>query len=134
MHSTGIISRWRQRIARPPNSAGTSVAEMTWLGTTSASCPNHHSDSRVRIVPLSGTGVGSTTSYTDTRSEATSTISSPSPYTSRTLPECSSSTALRYRYPVHGGGTRGQLRCLVHPGGRHGVHHLRDRARVGRAD
>jgi hypothetical protein len=52
----------RHRIARPANSAGTSVDEMTWFGTTSASCSNHHSDSRVRIAPLSGIGVGSTTS------------------------------------------------------------------------
>src|SRR5215469_5481834 len=36
-------------------------------------------------------GVGSTTSYTLTRSEATSRMSSPSAYTSRILPECSSS-------------------------------------------
>ena len=49
-------------MARPAHSAGTSVAEMTWLGTTSASCSNHHSESWVRIAPLSGTGVGSITS------------------------------------------------------------------------
>ena len=42
--------------------AGTSVADTTWLGTMSASRSNHHSDSWVRIRPLSGIGVGSTTS------------------------------------------------------------------------
>ena len=62
MHSTGTISSRRQRIARPGHSAGTSVAEITWLGTRSASRSNHHSDSWVRIAPLSGIGVGSTTS------------------------------------------------------------------------
>ena len=45
-------------MARPANSAGTSVAEITWLGTMSASWSNHHSESRVRILPLSGIGVG----------------------------------------------------------------------------
>ena len=62
MHSTGTMSSRRHRIARPANSAGTSVAEITWFGTRSASCSNHHSDSRVRTAPLSGIGVGSTTS------------------------------------------------------------------------
>ena len=62
MHSTMTISRRSQRTARPAHSAGTSVAEMTWLGTTSASWSNHQSDSWVRILPLSGIGVGSTTS------------------------------------------------------------------------
>src|SRR5215469_12364360 len=52
----------RQRIARSANSAGTSTAEMTWWGTRSASRSNHHSDSWVRMAPLSGIGVGSTTS------------------------------------------------------------------------
>ncbi len=62
MHSTGTMSRRRHRIARPAHSGGTSVAEMTWFGATSASWPNHHSDSWVRILPLSGIGVGKITS------------------------------------------------------------------------
>ena len=33
---------------------GTSDAEITWFGTMSASWPNHHSDSWVKILPLSG--------------------------------------------------------------------------------
>ena len=37
MHSTGTMSSRRHRIARPAHSAGTSVAEMTWFGTTLAS-------------------------------------------------------------------------------------------------
>ncbi len=61
-HSTGTISSRRHRIARPANSGGTSVAEITWLGTRSASCSNHHSDSAVSSLPLSGIGVGRTTS------------------------------------------------------------------------
>ena len=78
MHSNGTISRRRHRIARPSNSAGTSVDDTRWFGTTSASWPNHHTDSCVSSAPLSGIGVGSTMSYTDTRSEATSSRSSPS--------------------------------------------------------
>src|SRR5690242_17245714 len=94
MHSTGSIdSRW-QRTARPVHSGGTSAEETTWFGTTSASRSNHHSESWVRTAPLSGICVGSTTSKTEIRSEATSSRSSPSAQTSRTLPECSSSTTL----------------------------------------
>jgi len=78
MHSNGTISRRRQRIARPSNSAGTSVADTRWFGTMSLSWPNHHTESWVSSAPLSGIGVGSTTSYTDTRSDATSSRSSPS--------------------------------------------------------
>jgi hypothetical protein len=51
---------------------------MTWFGTRSASLANHHDESRVSTRPLSGTGVGSTTSYTETRSEATRIRSPPS--------------------------------------------------------
>ena len=60
---------------------------------------NHHSDSWVRIAPLSGIGVGSTTSYTETRSDATRIRSSPSAYTSRTLPRYSSSTQQVLAHP-----------------------------------
>ena len=49
-------------MARPAHSGGTSEAEITWFGTMSASWPNHYSDSWVKILPLSGIGVGSTTS------------------------------------------------------------------------
>ena len=62
MHSTGTIDSRRQRIARPANSAGTSVRETTWWGAMSASWSNHHSESAVKRRPLSGIGVGSTTS------------------------------------------------------------------------
>src|SRR5262249_25235684 len=72
----------------------TSVAEMTWFGTTSASWSNHHRLSWVSTFPLSGTSVGKTTSKAETRSEATRMRSSPSAYTSRTLPEWSSSMRL----------------------------------------
>jgi hypothetical protein len=72
-----MVSR-RQRTARPANSAGTSVVDRTWFGTRSASRANHHDESRVSTRPLSGIGVGSTTSYTDTRSDATRISSSPS--------------------------------------------------------
>ena len=44
------------------------------------------------MAPLSGIGVGRITSYTETRSDATRIRSSPSAYTSRTLPRCSNST------------------------------------------
>src|SRR5256885_10724345 len=43
-HSTGTMASLRHRIARPANCGGTSVLEMTWSGTTSASCSNHHSE------------------------------------------------------------------------------------------
>ena len=49
-------------MARPAHCRGTSVAEITWLGMMSLSRSNHHSDSWVRMRPLPGTGVGSTTS------------------------------------------------------------------------
>ncbi len=62
MHSTGIMSSRRHLSARPFHSAGTSVAESTWFGITSASWSNHHSESWVRIAPLPGIGVGRMTS------------------------------------------------------------------------
>jgi len=45
MHSTITMSSRRQRIARPAHCSGTSVAEITWFGTTAASWSNHHKDS-----------------------------------------------------------------------------------------
>src|SRR4051812_37083015 len=65
--------------------------EMTWLGTTSASCSNHHSERPVSTAPLSGIAVGRITSKADIRSLATSSSwSSPTAYRSLTLPECRS--------------------------------------------
>jgi hypothetical protein len=75
-HTLRLSSR-RHRIARPFHSGGTSSLT-TWFGTRSSSRRNHHNDSCVRIAPLSGIGVGNTTSYTDTRSDATKITSSPS--------------------------------------------------------
>src|SRR6266511_2367952 len=95
MHSIWIISSRRQRMARPAHSGGTSAAEITWLGTTSASRANHHSESWVRILPLSRIGVGRTTSYTDTRSDATSTTS---------LPAVGTTVACRHGGPRSGTG------------------------------
>ena len=71
MHSTGSISRRRTSTARPATASGTSV-ETTWLGTTSASCSNHHSDSCVRTLPLSGISLSRMWSNAEIRSEATS--------------------------------------------------------------
>ena len=63
MHSTGSIFSLRTRSARPRNSSGTpSVAEMKWFGTMSRVSPNHSTESPVSTRPLSGIGVGWTTS------------------------------------------------------------------------
>ncbi len=62
MHSTGSICSRRHLMARPAHCAGMSPPTMTWLATTSVSCQNHHRDSWVSTLPLSGMGVGSTTS------------------------------------------------------------------------
>ncbi len=48
-----------------------SSADTRWCGTRSASRSNHQTDSAVSTRPLSGIGVGSTTSYAETRSLAT---------------------------------------------------------------
>ncbi len=63
-------------------------SETRWFGTIEAVCENQNAESPVSTRPLSGIGVGSTTSNAEIRSEATS-ASSPSPasYSSRTLPE-----------------------------------------------
>ena len=47
---------------------------------------NQNTDRPVRTLPLSGIGVGSTTSYAEMRSEATISRRSPRSYISRTLP------------------------------------------------
>jgi len=58
-----------------------------WFGTIFAVRPNQKFDSCVRTLPLSGIGVGSTTSNADRRSDATITSwSGPASYTSRTFP------------------------------------------------
>src|SRR5690606_7922609 len=62
------------------------------FGATCASWSNHHSESWVSSLPLPGIGVGSTTSKTETLSDATRITSGPSAYTSRILPEWISST------------------------------------------
>lgn len=61
---------------RPAHSAGApsgSSVEITWFGTRSLICPNHQSDSCVRIRPLSGMSLGSTQSKAEVRSLATMT-------------------------------------------------------------
>ena len=50
---------------------------------------NQNRESAVSTLPLSGIGVGSTTSNADMRSDATSSSRSPNPYSSRTFPEAS---------------------------------------------
>jgi hypothetical protein len=83
----------RTSIARPataPAVSGKSVGshEIAWFGTMPAVRSNHHHDNAVSTRPLSGMSSGSTTSYTDTRSDATiSNRSWPASYNSRTLPE-----------------------------------------------
>ena len=56
MASIWSISSRRTMTARPATDSGTSV-DSTWWGTRSASWSNHHSDSRVSTIPLSGIGV-----------------------------------------------------------------------------
>src|SRR4051794_19200780 len=51
---------------------------------------NQNADRPVRTLPLSGIGVGCTTSYVEIRSEATMRMRSPRSYISRTLPLASS--------------------------------------------
>ena len=60
-HSTGYMSRRLTRSARPSASAGTS-SERKWLGTMSRVVSNQKTDIWVSTLPLSGIGVGRTTS------------------------------------------------------------------------
>ena len=60
-HSTGYMSSLRARIARSVTSSGTS-SEMKWLGTMSPLISNQKIDIWVNTFPLSGIGVGITTS------------------------------------------------------------------------
>src|SRR3954447_9600479 len=88
MHSTGSIFSRRTRRARPRYPAGTpSVADTKWFGTMSRVNPNQSTESPVSTLPLSGMGVGWTTSYVEMRSEATMSRRSPRSYISRTFPD-----------------------------------------------
>src|SRR4051812_36127032 len=64
-----------------------------WLRTSPRVRSNQKSESPVSTRPLSGIGVGSTTSNAEMRSEATISRRSPKPYISRTLPEATCSEA-----------------------------------------
>jgi hypothetical protein len=61
-HSTGTISSRSTSIPRPRTSSGTSVYETRWLGQISSVSPSQNAVSPVSILPLSGIGVGWTTS------------------------------------------------------------------------
>src|SRR5687767_22763 len=98
-HSMSIRSHRRTYTARPSRSAcernGSGNFEISvstrWFGTICAVCANQKFESCVSTLPLSGIGVGSTTSNAERRSLATITrCSSPASYTSRTLPSRSS--------------------------------------------
>ncbi len=79
---------------RPRTASGTLV-DSRWLAHRSRNWSSHHSDIWVSTTPLSGTGVLSTWSYAEMRSEATRSIrcscakpvsGSSGAYNSRTLP------------------------------------------------
>src|SRR5439155_11685828 len=57
-----------------------------WFGTMSAVRSNQYADRPVSTAPLSGIGVGRTTSYAEIRSDATITIPACVRYMSRTFP------------------------------------------------
>src|SRR3954451_15801427 len=87
-HSTGSMSSLRTTSARPRTSSGTpSVALRKWLGTIWPVRSNQKTLSAVSTLPLSGMGVGWTTSYVEMRSEATINRRSPRSYISRTFPD-----------------------------------------------
>ena len=98
MISTGSGAARRQIIERPRSSSAVMPAHASgrvagsvpsrWSGTRPPVSPNQKRDRPVSTRPLSGIGVGSTTSNAEMRSEATSSSrSSSSAYRSRTLPE-----------------------------------------------
>src|SRR5436305_13700753 len=58
-----------------------------WLRTIPRVRSNQKRESPVRTRPLSGIGVGSTTSNAEMRSDATSSSRSPNAYSSRTFPD-----------------------------------------------
>src|SRR5215212_11071867 len=81
------MSSLRTTIARPRTSSGTpSVTDSMWFGTSSSVSSNQNVESPVSTAPLSGIGVGWTTSYVEIRSEATIRIRSRRSYISRTFP------------------------------------------------
>src|SRR5258705_2623885 len=99
---TSIGSGWtrRQSIIRPRRSAASAGSDgpppgissgatpTRWFATRSPVRPNQNRDRPVRTRPLSGIGVGRTTSKALSRSDAIrSRRSSPTAYRSRTLPE-----------------------------------------------
>ena len=78
MHSTGSIRSLRTIIARPRTSSGTpSATDSMWLGMIAAVRSNQNAESPVSTAPLSGIGVGWTTSKVEIRSLATSSSASP---------------------------------------------------------
>ncbi len=69
----------------------------TWLGMMSRVRSNQKLESWVSTSPLPGIGVGRITSNAEMRSVATITrVSSPSAYTSRTLPRLTSSRSVSF--------------------------------------
>src|SRR3954447_4843572 len=114
-HSTGSMSSLRTTSARPRTSSGTpSVALRKWLGTIWPVRSNQKTLSAVSTLPLSGMGVGWTTSYVEMRSEATIRRRSPRSYISRTFPD-----ARRGRSET--GGMRRRLSGLEDDDGDHPV-------------
>src|SRR5712691_5874024 len=97
MTSIGSGSTRRQSIIRPRSSSASAgrppgmssgATPTRWFATRSPVRPNQNRDRPVRTRPLSGIGVGSTTSKALSRSDATRRRrSSPTAYRSRTLPE-----------------------------------------------
>ena len=81
--SDGSTTAWRSSGGRSSGSVAT-----RWFGTIRPVSANQNRDRPVSTRPLSGIGVGRTTSNADSRSEATSrSWPSPMRYRSRTLPE-----------------------------------------------
>ena len=80
----------RCRASRPPARGRAPRRARRSRAGGSGRCPavrsNQNTDRPVRTLPLSGIGVGSTTSYAEMRSEATISRRSPRSYISRTLP------------------------------------------------
>ena len=84
-HSTSMRSQWFTRTARPRRPFASRKARgnlrrsmlMRWFGTIFAVLRNQYVESWVRTLPLSGIGVGRTTSNAESRSLATMTSLSP---------------------------------------------------------
>ena len=73
-------------LSAPPRGSRPCSRSSMWLRTSPRVRSNQNRESPVRTRPLSGMGVGSTTSNAEMRSDATSSSRSPKPYSSRTLP------------------------------------------------